>query len=197
MTTWNSIDTQMNPWAPRLRDDLNINAADSYRLATVMAKEVNELPDRIKKEIKESSPVSINNRLDELIAFQDWMDTARTLLGHPAITRAQVITQNYICFIYLKDSCFYILDKNLPIDSSAKKCCSFLIGNPVKAFRNALAHANWQYKADYSGIEFWARDNPGDKGMTRWEVNQADLNFWQQLSRAVAYVTYVTLCEGN
>jgi hypothetical protein len=41
---------------------------------------------------------------------------------------------------------------------------------------------------------FWARkgDDP-EEALTRFEVPQEDLNFWQALSRAVAYTAYSSL----
>jgi hypothetical protein len=72
-----------------------------------------------------------------------------------------------------------------------KRCCKFLTDNPVRAFRNAVAHAKWQYKPDFSGLTFWSRKG-GDASepLTRFEVSQHDLGFWQALARCVAYVAY-------
>jgi hypothetical protein len=149
----------------------------------------------LKEILKISSVIPIKNRLDELIAFQGWMD-ASLKVNNPNITRARVITQNYICFVYLGESCFSILKKNLPGGSPTRKACQFLTDNPIRAFRNAIAHANWKYIADYSGIEFWARKGSGtSEPMVKWEVNQTALDFWQALSRTVAYVTFTTLLE--
>ena len=189
-----ALDAQMQQWSTRLRDDLKINSPDCNQLATKIAAEVQMLNDSVKREIEAASPVSIRDRLDELIAFQNWMDTVRNLPQHPSIVRAQVITQNYICFVYLGESCFRLLKKYTPPGSATKKTCSYLTNNPIRAFRNAMAHANWRYKDDYSGIEYWARkgDNPTEP-MTHWNVDQQELSFWQSLARTVAYASYLNL----
>ncbi len=122
------------------------------------------------------------------------MDLVRDSRPHPAVVRAQVITQNYICFVYLGDSCFTVLKKELPSGSTAKKCCKFLTDNPVRAFQNAIAHSNWQYLPDFNGLEFWAKKgtDPSEQ-LSRFEVLQHDLNFWQALARCVAYASYLSL----
>jgi hypothetical protein len=122
------------------------------------------------------------------------MDFASTVRGQPAVTRAQVIVQNYICFVYLGEATFRALRKVAPTGSVLKRCCQFLTDNPVRAFRNALSHSNWTYRADFRGLVFWARkgSDPTEE-MSRFEVDQQELNFWQSLSRAVAYAAYTSL----
>src|ERR1700745_1960298 len=85
------------------------------------------------------------------------MDTIHELPVSPYITRAQILTQNYICFVYLPESCFRVLSKVTPAESITRKCAQFLINNPIRAFRNAIAHANWTYREDFRAIGFWAR----------------------------------------
>jgi hypothetical protein len=188
------LDLQMQQWSTRLRDDLKISSPDSNELATAIATEVRQLSDDVRREIKDASPISLKDRIDELIAFQRWMDIVQNSPTHPSIVRAQVITQNYICFVYLGDSCFKTLRGRLPTGSSTRRCCTYLTDNPVRAFRNAVAHANWRYKDDFSGIEYWARKG-GDTNepMVHWEVKQPELNFWQALARTTAYAAYLNL----
>jgi hypothetical protein len=107
----------------------------------------------------------------------------------PALVRAQVILQNYICFVYL-DDWFKTLRGSLPAESTTGKCCVFLTNGPVSAFRDALAHGNWKYNDDFSGLIYWANEGRDSaEPMTRWEVSQLELDFWQALARCVAYVT--------
>ncbi|HEX8947493.1 MAG TPA: hypothetical protein VF790_00955 [Dissulfurispiraceae bacterium] len=148
------IDSQMQYWSRRLIDELLLDEEESKKLATTIAAQVRWLPTAAKQEIRNSSPFDIRKRYDELIAFQSWMDIVNSSPKHPAIVRAQVIVQNYICFVYLNETCFKVLRKYLPNNCTAKKCCNFLINNPVRAFRNAIAHSNWCYKDDFSGIKF-------------------------------------------
>jgi hypothetical protein len=132
--------------------------------------------------------------MEELIAFQGFMDHVRELGDSPVVVRAQVVYQNYICFVYLGESCFNVLKKELPSSSTAKKCCKFLTDNPVRAFRNAVAHANWRYLPDFSGLEFWAQKGAEpNEPMVHFEVSQNDLGFWQAVARATAYAAFLSL----
>ncbi len=121
------------------------------------------------------------------------MDFASASGGLPAIARAQVIVQNYVCFVYLGESCFRDLRKALP-PGVGRACCAYLTDNPVRAFRNAVAHANWRYRSDFAAIEFWARKGASlDEPIVKWEVSQGDLNFWQALARCTAYAAYISI----
>lgn len=156
------LDKQMLAWSSRLLNELHIDEEECKKLATTIAVQIRWLPTTAKAEIQSSSPFDIRKRYEELIAFQKWMDIVnsppqRGPRPHPAVVRAQVIVQNYICFVYLNETCFKVLGKYLPNNCAAKKCCNFLINNPVRAFRNAIAHSNWCYKDDFSGIKFWAK----------------------------------------
>jgi hypothetical protein len=108
--------------------------------------------------------------------------------------RAQVITQNYICFVYLGEACFKALKKEVQAETATQRCCKYLTDNPVRAFRNAIAHSNWCYLPDFSGLEFWARKgaDPAERP-TRFEVRQQELDFWQSLARCTAYAAYLSL----
>ncbi|MCM2358949.1 MAG: hypothetical protein NDI77_12425 [Geobacteraceae bacterium] len=124
------------------------------------------------------------------------MDFANSIQGNPYVTRAQVITQNYICFVYLGDALFKHLKAVLPPPLVTGRCCRFLLNNPIRAFRNAVAHSNWRYKRDFSGLEFWARKGSGpDEPLERFEVLQDELTYWQSLSRCVGYAAYMALSE--
>ena len=137
------LDNQMRQWSTRLRDDLKIGPPESNLLATTITKEVSALAEDAKLRVKEASQIPLNIRIEELIAYQGWMDLIRaTPKAHPVVIRAQVVYQNYICFVYLGECCFTVLKKELPSGSTTKKCCKFLTENPVRAFRNAVAHSN-------------------------------------------------------
>jgi|SRR5579859_3273701 len=197
MKEWAKLDTQFHGWSPRLRDDLGIGKEESAALATTIASDVGKLPKEALQHASSDSTIHFNERVHELTAFQAFMDFVhRAAAPGPAIVRAQVILQNYICFVYLGDSCFRTLRKLLPSESTAKKCCVFLTDNPVRAFRNAMAHGNWKYNEDFTGLTFWARKGSGpEEPMIRFEVSQLDLDFWQALARCVAYVTASVLAD--
>ncbi len=190
---WTKLDIQMRTFSPYLRDDLQINPPQSNTVATTISEEIRSLDNQMVQEICEIDSVGIQSRLDELIAFQAWMDFAH-YSPKPEIVRAQVITQNYVSFVYLGESVFKALRSKMASSTVTKKCCKFLSDNPIRAFRNAIAHANWKYKDDFSGIIFWARKgDQKDEPLAKWEVNQDDLGFWQALARCVGYVILTEL----
>jgi hypothetical protein len=188
------LDDQMQAWSPRLRDDLGISLGASRALATSIAQEVNALPQHVRVAVLAATPVPLRLRLDEVRAFQAFMDEVGGLQNVPHLIRAQVIVQNYVCFVYLGDACFRVLRKQAPVGSTVGQCCRFLTDNPVRAFRNAIAHGNWRYLEDFSGLAFWSRkgDDP-DENPAEYEVSQNELDFWQSLARCTAYAAYTAL----
>lgn len=191
---WNHIDAQMKSFAARLTSEVKLKPEAAVKLATTIAADVRFLSPEQKAKIKAASPVPLADRLAELKAFQGWMDQAHLIRNNPFVTRAQVLTQNYVCFVYLPEACFRILAKACPNGSAAKKCAQFLSNNPVRAFRNAVAHANWTYRADYEALVYWARKGSDpEEPLEEFEVDQEDLLFWQALSRCVAYAAYSNL----
>jgi hypothetical protein len=192
--TWKTLDAQLAQWSARLVNDLKIAEDDSRKLATNIAAEIRFLPEIAKNDIVAASPVPLTDRLQELRAFQGWMEAVRHSPQSPYVTRAQVLTQNYICFVYLPESCFRVLSKAAPAGSVTRRCAQFLSDNPIRAFRNAIAHANWTYRDDFGAIIYWARkgDAPGER-MQEFEVVQDELSFWQALSRCVAYAVFSNL----
>ncbi|MBK8113874.1 MAG: hypothetical protein IPK44_04635 [Candidatus Accumulibacter sp.] len=191
---WQHLDTQMKAFSARLTSEVKLTPEMAEKLATSIAADVRFLSPEQKAEIRAASPVPLQDRLAELQAFQGWMDQARTVRNNPFVTRAQVLSQNYICFVYLPEACFRVLSKVCPSGSAAKKCAQFLSNNPVRAFRNAVAHSNWTYRADFGAIIYWARKGGDpDEALQEFEVEQNDLSFWQAISRCVAYAAYSNL----
>ena len=174
------LNQQMTKWATRPRDDLRIVPPASNRLASTIESEIDGL-DSITRKGLVGDHVEIRDRMDELLAFQAWSDLASKFSElHPAVVRAHVIVQNYMCFVYLGEALFKNLAKVAGPDTCTRKCCRFLINDEVRAFRNAMAHGNWRYQSDFGGLEFWARKGADpNEPMTRFEVRQNDLSFWQ------------------
>jgi len=194
---WSKLDAQMRRYSPRLRDDLCIDGVASNHLATTIAQECTALAAEAIDEIRKQDLVGLPRRLEELNAFQGFMDHVSASPSNPALVRAQVITQNYICFVYLGESCFKALQKHTPSGSTTRKCCRFLTDNPVRAFRNAIAHANWRYNEDFSGLDFWARKgNDLNEPIVNFQVSQLELGFWQGLARCVSYVAFTHATIG-
>lgn len=194
--SWHTLDRQMAAFADRLTGDVKVTVEAAAKLATTVAADVRFLAPDAKAELRNATPVAVADRLHELQAVQAWMDVAHGI-QNPSITRAQVITQNYICFVYLPESLFRVLAKQCPAGSAARKCAQFLSNNPVRAFRNAVAHANWTYRPDYGALVYWARKGgEPDEPLERFEVAQQELAFWQSLSRCVAYAAFTNLAEA-
>ena len=194
--SWQLLDQQMAQFAERLKHEVKISADAATKLATTIAADVRFLPVEAKIELRASTPVAIADRLAEVQSFQSWMDVAHTV-RNPSVTRAQVITQNYICFVYLPESLFRVLAKQCPPGSAAKKCAQFLSNNPVRSFRNAVAHANWTYRQDFGALVYWAKKGAEpEEPIQRFEVDQHELSFWQSLSRCLAYAALTNLSEA-
>jgi hypothetical protein len=192
--TWQYLDEQMLPFIERLTKEIKLTLEVAEKLATNIAANVRFLTPDLKEEIRVATPVPLTDRLAELQAFQGWMEKANTIRNNPFISRAQVISQSYICFVYLPESCFRVLAKVCPTDSAAKKCAKFLCDNPIRAYRNAIAHANWTYRADFGAIIYWARKGSDpNEPIEKFEVEQNELAFWQALSRCVAYSAFSNL----
>jgi hypothetical protein len=131
----------------------------------------------------------LKDRYDAMTAYVDWQQ--RTTSPN---TNGQIIGLNYICFVYLSENSFKTLRKELPAGSIAQKCCKALTDNPVRAFRNALAHGNWRVSFDASGIDFWAKKGADpSETMSRWRFSQDDLHFWQYLSIGTAVAVMAAL----
>ncbi len=196
MATWVPMDNQMSSFSRELVEIVKLNIDDVNRLATKISSEVRFLDEVSKSEIANASLVPISARLHELQAFQSWMDISRqpNLSKLPAVVRAKVITQNYICFCYLPESCFSVLRKRMPPDSATYKCAKFLTDNPVRAFRNTIAYSNWTYEKDFSGLVYWARKGANsDEPLEQFSVKGNELDFWQALSRCLAYAAFSNL----
>jgi hypothetical protein len=193
-----NLDSQMLVWAQRTIKELKLDLMRANKLGSTIEAEIHSLSFENKRALMDLSPVTPQNRLDELVAFQGWMDFAHRIRGNPYVTRAQVITQNYICFVYLGDALFKALKAALPPPLVTGRCCRYLLNNPVRAFRNAVAHSNWRYKEDFSGLEFWAKKGSEiDEPIAYFEVSQEELGYWQALSRCVAYSAYMALTNKS
>jgi hypothetical protein len=191
---WKRLDIQMQAFSSRLTTKVKLSTTMAMNLATTIVTEIQALSPEQKNAITSVSQVPISDRLNELKAFQSWMDQASTFRNSPAVTRAQILTQNYICFVYLPEACFRVMEKSCPSGSATRKCAQFLNTTRIRALRNAIAHANWTYRTDFEALVYWARkgDQKTDP-LIRFEVEQDELDFWQKLSRCVAYATYSNL----
>ncbi|WP_139351678.1 hypothetical protein [Rhodanobacter sp. C06] len=189
------LDRQLAAFRDRLTHEVGLTIEEAAKVATMVAADIRFLPVEAKSEIRAASPVPLSARFEELIAFQSWSDFSTSVRSNPAITRASVVVQNYICFVYLKDACFEVVARRAAPGSVAARASAFLSRGAVRDFRNAFSHANWRYNKSFTGLECWVLEDSRNRSgsMRHFEVSQADLNFWQALSRGIAYATYEQL----
>jgi hypothetical protein len=184
------LDAKLANFATKLRDDLQIAPPASNALATTIRSDIASLNAGNMPNLAANNPLSLKDRYGELQQFLVWHEQRA---NDPNIYGG-LLSLNYMCFVYLKDSFFEVLRDQLPNNSAAYKCCIFLTHNPIRAFRNALAHGNWRLTLDRSGIDFWDRAK-GDrnKPLLRFRINQNDLHFAQYLAIATAYASMLVL----
>jgi hypothetical protein len=155
--SYEALDGQLKRYSDRLKTVVRLDEHQTGKVATLVAAEVRFLDPTSRAQILDASPVPLRDRLDELRAFQAWNDLAARGAGNPAVTRAQVIVQNYICFVYLGEACFRALRSVSKPGSVTRRCSKYLTDNPIRAFRNSIAHSNWTYAPDFSGLMYWAK----------------------------------------
>lgn len=194
--SWSNLDNQMKAYHNELTSLVKVCTLAADCLATSISKEVGRLENQKRQAIRDATPVKLSARLDELRAFQNFMESVHIsrLDQSPQFVRAQILTQNYICFVYLSDSCFNELRKGSEAGTTLRKCAQYLTDNPIRAFRNAIAHSNWTYTKDHSALVYWARKGAGrDEPLIEHTVSNETLAFWQALSRCTAYAAFSNL----
>src|SRR5262249_19153768 len=99
----------MRQYSPMLRDELGLTPPTSNELASTIAAEVRLLPLEALRTIRAEDLIGLQRRLDELVAFEHFMDFATQVLESsgpcPPLSRAQVAYQLYTVFVYLWDAC--------------------------------------------------------------------------------------------
>lgn len=103
--SWVKLDGIMRRYSPRLLDDLGLTPPASNSLASILASEVQALPREVLLSIRDEDVVGLQRRIDELVAFEAFMEfasRAQKSSGRFApLTRAQVVCQLYTVFVYL------------------------------------------------------------------------------------------------
>lgn len=200
MSVLKTFDEQLAKYGSKLCNDLRIDKVSSPRLATKIYDEISALPAGGRDLIVRSSPVPPRDRLHQIeqsIAFNAACGP-QIFARVPGVAYAHTITLCYISVVYLAESLFDAVHKALGPNSSGRKCAGYLRNNPVRAFRNALAHGHWRFRGDGSAIEFWARKgSAGSDPMVLWEVSQDDLVFWYGLSHATGYAALKAIVDHD
>ena len=186
-------DLKMREWSHRLRSDVRVSQEASERLATTIYREILALG---KIELFDfSDPISYAERFNELALFLNCMAEYPARKVNPLLNRAFFTLSNYVCFVYLGDTCFTRLRKALP-EGTAKRCCRYLTDNPIRALRNAVAHGNWRVSDGV--LHFWARrgDDPNEP-MSEFRASDADREFWFFLAACTGKSALAALAETS
>lgn len=187
------LDQQLS--AIRSADDVPDFADDAWDcLATTVHNEVVALGETVHNQIRISLLIPPERYVEELTAFQAWMDVARANAANPAIIRAQVMTELYVAFVWLRDSLMKPVAACAPEDSVVGIVHRFLSTDRRRLLRNAIAHGRWCYLPDFTGLECWAEPSRGERHQ-RFEIAQTELDAWQLLARGTAIATLLALTD--
>lgn len=189
------LDQQLS--AVRMVEDAPALAEDVWgSLATTVHNEIIALGEAAHNQIRMSLLIPPERYAEELTAFQAWMDIARANAANPAIVRAQVITELYVAFVWLRDSLMKPVAAHAPEDSVIWIVQRFLSTDRRRLLRNAIAHGRWCYLPNFRGLECWAEPS-GGRQHERFEILQRKLDAWQLLARGTAIATLLALTGAD
>jgi hypothetical protein len=161
-------------------------------LATTIHDEIAGLDEATTNQLRVAALIPPERYLEEVLAFQAWMDMAHANRSNPVMVRAQVMTELYVAFVWLRDSLMKPIAAALSDGTAFARVERFLASSHRRTLRNAIAHGRWCYLSDFSGLECWAAPARGQPHQ-RFEVSQADLDAWQLLSRGTAIAALLAL----
>ncbi|MDA8069533.1 MAG: hypothetical protein M0T77_13145 [Actinomycetota bacterium] len=189
------LDQQLN--AVRASTDVPDFADDVWgSLATTVHAEVAALGDAVHNQLRLQLLIPPERYIDELTAFQAWMEVARANATNPVIVRAQVMTEIYVAFVWLRDSLMKPVAARAPEDSVVRSVHRFLSTGRRRLLRNAIAHGHWCYLSDSKGLEYWAEPSRAERHQ-RFAISQADLDAWQLLARGTAIATLLAVADDH
>lgn len=165
-------------------------------LATTIYNEITGLDEAVANQLRLSVLIPPERYVEELTAFQAWMDIAHANADNPVIVRAQVMTELYVAFVWLRDSLMKPAAAAVSDQTAFATVEQFLSSGRRRTLRNAIAHGRWCYLPDFSGLECWAEPTRGQQHEP-FQVTQADLNSWQTLSRWAAIAALLALTNAG
>jgi hypothetical protein len=156
------------------------------RMATAIHSEVRAIDEQA---LRGSLPISPERYAEEMEAFQAWMNFAAEHRENPVLVRAQVMTELYVAFVWLHGSLMRPLSERVDETTVFAAVWRFFDDGQRRHLRAAIAHGRWTYTRDFKGLELWMSRSE------RLELQQADLDAWQMLSRGVAIAALLALTE--
>ncbi|MEX2253834.1 MAG: hypothetical protein WEC34_00195 [Acidimicrobiia bacterium] len=177
-------------------DELQLSELAWAAVATTVHAEVAALDEVALNRLRLEVLIPPERYLSEMGAFQSWMDFAHNNADNPVVVRAQVMTELYVAFVWLRDALMLPLAKEVPSDSVFATAAGFLSSGTRRLLRNAIAHGRWCYLDDFSGLECWAEPSPG-AAHARFVVSQDELGGWQMLSRGTSIAALLALASGS
>jgi hypothetical protein len=181
-------------WNKELTNDIKLSTSQAEVLCSEMYKEIRGLDAKTLKAITDSfAPLSIDSIYEEYLVFEGTRMLSGALeqmteyigeLPSVFLTRAQVVFENYFCFVYLRESLFVALRDNLKKSHNSFasfRCAQYLMKDDIREFRNAIAHATWDYQdsTKKKAIIYWVNGTKHKMSEERW-------HFLQMLSCATA-----------
>lgn len=174
---------------PELRD------AEWPHLDTLAYHEVLSLRPMDLASLRANIPIPPERYREEMQAFQAWMEIAHRHASNAVVVRAQVITNLYVAFVWLRDSVLKPVSDALGKSTVFGCIFDFLnVGTP-RRLRNAVARGRWTYSSEFGGLECW--DGPPEGPFEHFTVSQRDLNAWQMVSRAMGIAAILALSEAG
>ncbi len=187
-------DLKMSEWSDRLQHEVGVSGEASATLATSIYRDIRTLPINLSSV---SDVIPYAERFNELALFLNWNAESQDYVKKESscLSRARLVLSNYMCFVYLGEICFVRLRKQLPKKTTAGRCCRYLTENPVRAFRNAVAHGNWRIRDGI--VQPWARKGDSkEEPPGQFQVSDADRTFWFFLAACTGKSALAALAES-
>lgn len=186
------LDAQLARLQPSTVSMTKLSTRVCSSLASTIATEVATVPEVVIHRIRTTIPIAPETYRDEMEAFQKWNDFA--LLDqnrrNPILVRAHVMTSLYVSFLWLRDSILGPVCKELPEGSALRSVVAFFASGKPRRLRNAIAHGRWTYLPNFDGLEGW-----DGRPLTRFTVQEGELNDWQLLSRGTTCAVLLAMTD--
>ena len=110
-------DVRMAEFSEELTDQVKLSEQESKRLASTLYREMHALASRGSFNVVDVVPYK--ERFNELALYMNWHAETRSAEETQLAEHAKLVLSNYICFVYLGETCFTRLRKELPTDTAA------------------------------------------------------------------------------